>query len=130
MRTPLFTLSIVILTTFTAKAEVTVKDYKASIASSDSLDATIMRQYVRGLGEGIRWTSALIRNQGQSGFFCEPEHPSLTLENYIDILNAQIRTVTAQMTPEKVDRLWIGMLLAQGLRETFPCKGDKRRLPR
>jgi hypothetical protein len=95
MRTLLATLWFLTMAAVQARAEVTVKEYKARMASSDAALVFATKYYVRGLGEGMVWanTSARLR---QSPLFCSPHNLELTVENFIDIIDRQILMAQAE----------------------------------
>jgi hypothetical protein len=121
MRTLLATLCFLTMADVQAKAEVTVKEYKARMASSDAALVFATKYYVRGLGEGMVWanTSARLR---QAPLFCSPHNLELTVENFIDIIDRQILMAQAEGEGAYVEGTYIGLLLSAGLEETFPCE--------
>jgi len=46
-------------------------------------------------------------------------------ENYIDIIDQEIKEFSALTTASKLDGLFIGTLLLDGLLQTFPCTPGK-----
>jgi hypothetical protein len=98
-----------------------VKQYKAEMMSDAT--ATLTKIYVQGLGDGITWANAAAQAEKKSAFFCQPDKLILGPQNYIDIIDQQIKERSTRMTAAKLDDSWIGVLLMMGLEETFPCKG-------
>lgn len=122
MRTLLATLCFLTMSAVQAKAEITVKEYKARMASSDAaLVVATKYYYIKGLGEGMAWanSSASIR---QTPLFCPPHNLALTVENFIDIIDRQIRMAQTKGEGAYVEGADIGLLLMAGLEETFPCE--------
>jgi hypothetical protein len=99
------------------EAEVSVKDYKQRMGSSNPTVVALTKAYVRGLGEGMSWASSAAQVGGGDGLFCPPQKLALTVENYVDIIDRQIKTARGD-----VENRYIGELLIIGLQETFPCK--------
>jgi hypothetical protein len=99
----------------------TIGDYKNAMASENPARISLMKQYVLGVGDGLGWGSAGSKEE----LFCPPPKLTLTLDNYINILNSHIRDLDRLWAneTEKVDRRFIGLVLLEALRETFPCKG-------
>jgi len=117
MRTLLVTLCLLAVSVVQAKAEINVKDYKTSMAS-DNASRAMTRAYIRGLGEGMAWA-----NINQARLYCPPGQLALVLENFIDIIDRQIEMRSTRWPQAELDRTYIGLLLFDGLKETFPCGG-------
>jgi len=90
------------------------KDYKA--ATSD--EKAFYYLYLDGVREGIVELNVVLEEKRQQPLFCLPEKLELTVEQAEDIMMRQAQ----QMTDP--DQLPIGLLLAQGWQNTFPC--DKK----
>lgn len=103
------------------RAELTVREYQARITSTDEQVAAVTRAYIAGLGQGISWT----RTATMPRLYCEPEHLSMRVENYIDVLDNAIKMFRLRVTPDKLQETPIAFLLLQGLQLTFPCQKDK-----
>lgn len=87
-----------------------------------------VKDYVRGVGEGIVWMHAYQKTKGgtaSSGgdvFFCPPERMVLNTENYFDL----IERGAAEASPETRTSMPVEMLLIFGLVKTFPCQPGSR----
>src|SRR3974377_663376 len=90
------------------------KDYKA--ANNDEKAFYLL--YLDGVREGIIELNVVLEEKRQQPLFCLPEKLELTVEQAEDIMMRQAQKMTDP------DRLPIGLLLAQGLQNTFPC--DKK----
>jgi hypothetical protein len=121
MRTVLTTLCFLTMSAVQAKAEVTVKEYKTRMASSDAFQVAAMKFYIRGLGEGLTWANTQARAM-KTPLFCSPRKLALTLENYIDIIDRQIEKRSSEITQAELEGTFIGLMLTVGLEETFPCE--------
>jgi len=108
------TLMLVSLTSSADAMTVIFKDYKA--ATSD--EKAFYYLYLDGVREGIVELNVVLEEKRQQPLFCLPEKLELTVEQAEDIMMRQAQ----QMTDP--DQLPIGLLLAQGLQNTFPC--DKK----
>jgi len=114
LRRMLIALMLVSLTSSTNAMTVIFKDYKA--ATSD--EKAFYYLYLDGVREGIVELNVVLEEKRQQPLFCLPEKLELTVEQAEDIMMRQAQ----QMTDP--DQLPIGLLLAQGLQNTFPC--DKK----
>jgi hypothetical protein len=83
-----------------AKAEITVKDYRARMMSDDA--ARVMKTYIKGLGDGIGWANAQA-NSRKAPLFCQPRKLALDVENFVDIINRQIAAASTRLTEAKLD---------------------------
>src|SRR5215470_1956235 len=101
------------LTSSTNAMTVIFKDYKA--ATSD--EKALYYLYLDGVREGIIELNGVLEEKRQQRLFCLPEKLELTIEQVEDIMMRQAEKITDP------DPLPIGLLLAQGLQETFPCDG-------
>jgi hypothetical protein len=89
---------------------VTFKDYKA--ANEDEKAFYLL--YLDGVREGIIGLNEVLAKK-QQPLFCLPEKLELTVGQAEDIMMRQADKVTDP------DQLPIGLLLAEGLKDTFPC---------
>jgi hypothetical protein len=87
------------------------KDYKA--ANNDERAFYLL--YLDGVREGIIELNVVLEEKRQQPLFCLPEKLVLTIEQAEDIMMRQAEKIT---DPEPLP---IGLLLAQGLQNTFPC---------
>ena len=87
------------------------KDYKG--ANNDERAFYLL--YLDGVREGIIELNVVLEEKRQQPLFCLPEKLVLTIEQAEDIVMRQAEKIT---DPEQLP---IGLLLAQGLQNTFPC---------
>ena len=87
------------------------KDYKA--ANNDERAFYLL--YLDGVREGIIELNVVLEEKRQQPLFCLPEKLVLTVEQAEHIMMRQAEKITDP------DQLPIGLLLAQGLQNTFPC---------
>lgn len=96
-------------------AEVTFNEYQAI------KDKTYFKAYLNGVGRGLHW--AIIGNEiylkSDKSLYCLPNNLTLTAENYINILEQEIKT--KQKTETIPPDTFIELLLMNGLMRTFPC---------
>ena len=91
------------------------------MASTDAALVNATRMYIIGLGEGMGWANIenILR---KAPLYCQPGKLALGPENYIDIIDRQVKTALSRgMTQVQVDETTIGYFLMAGLRDTFPC---------
>jgi hypothetical protein len=86
------------------------KDYKA--ANEDEKAFYLL--YLDGVREGIIGLNEVLAKK-QQPLFCLPEKLELTVGQAEDIMMRQAEKMTDP------DQLPIGFLLAEGLKDTFPC---------
>jgi len=87
------------------------KDYKA--ANNDEKAFYLL--YLDGVREGIIELNEVLAKR-QQPLFCLPEKLALTVGRAEDIMMRQAEKVTDP------DQLPVGLLLAEGLKDTFPCQ--------
>ena len=87
------------------------KDYKA--ANND--EKAFYYLYLDGVREGIVELNVVLKKNRQQPLFCLPEKLALTVGQAEDIIMRQAEKVVDP------DQLPIGLLLAEGLKDTFPC---------
>jgi hypothetical protein len=106
------------------RSEMTVKDYQKFTSSNDVVLTGTTKAYVHGLGEGVEWaeTSAELLNPDGVRLFCLPSKLSLNEDNFVDLLDQQIKREAAETTRDKLEKSYIGILLVKAFRETFPCQ--------
>jgi Rap1a immunity proteins len=99
------------LTLSASAMTVIFKDYKA--ANNDERAFYLL--YLDGVREGIIELNVVLEEKRQQPLFCLPEKLALTVGQAEDIMMRQAEKIT---DPEQLP---IGLLLAQGLQNTFPC---------
>jgi hypothetical protein len=117
MRTRLVISMMLVLSALTVKGELTVKQYKERMASSEALN---VGAYIMGLGEGIGWANAAAGSKAP--LYCQPPKLGIGAETFLNIIDRKIEALSKTMTAEQLDKTFIGLLLMKGLRETFPCE--------
>ncbi len=103
------------------KANTTVKQYKADLASG-STAASFTKVYIYGLGEGFLLAN-IEATKKKAPLYCHPDKLALSMANYVDIVDRQIKERSNRMTQAQLDEIPIAVLLLEGLEETFPCTG-------
>jgi hypothetical protein len=106
-------LMLVSLTSNADAMTVIFKDYKAA-ANKDEKAFYLL--YLDGVREGIVELNVVLEEKRQQPLFCLPEKLELTVEQAEDIMMRQAQKMTDP------DQLPIGLLLSQGLQNTFPCQ--------
>jgi hypothetical protein len=76
--------------------------------------------YITGLYKGFGWSTTMQEKIGPK-FYCQPGSLSLNYENVINILEKEVIRASKKMSKEEVDKLDVGILLAFGFQNTFPC---------
>jgi hypothetical protein len=104
-----------------AVTTLTVKKYRSDMASD--LSRQILTVYIRGMGEGMIWINTKLERQKRP-LFCLAEKVVLNDDNYIDIIDAQIKKLAAATTQAELDDFQIGTILMYGLQATFPCNSE------
>lgn len=99
----------------------TVKDYKAAIASKDKNIAFVAAMYLDGVGNGILIANAEAQRAGKP-LYCSPTKLALTMDNYANIVSDQLERL--KKMPD-LDEKPVSVLLMVGLEETFPCPKGK-----
>jgi hypothetical protein len=89
-----------------------LKDYAAIRAASG------FQEYIGGVGSGFSWANAWLKEtRNQPPLYCVPAKLALSRENYLDILDRQVREHGDRRADTPV-----ALMLLDGLVETFPCK--------
>lgn len=94
---------------------VTVGLYQKTINSKNNDDVLLMKNYVRGVLDGINWSNTLLLYEKKQPIFCPPENLGLNTNNALQILNDEIKSKNSKSTE------LVSMLLLFGLQRTFPC---------
>jgi hypothetical protein len=82
-----------------------------------------LKLYISGMGEGILWANAEATRK-KNPLYCDPDKLELVADNYIGMIDVQIRKISQPggATKAELDGIAVGVLLLNGLKETFPCK--------
>ena len=83
----------------------------------DEMQQLAAKYYVKGAGDALLFSNGYLDSEGQKKLYCQPNKLSLGPENYINILEEEIK-----LTPDvqKVDYP-VSLLLLWGLQRVFPC---------
>jgi hypothetical protein len=109
-----------------ADAQLSVKDYRATLTVGNKSDVAELKFYISGMGEGIIWANAEAARR-KTPLFCEPDKLELVADNYLGFIDGQIKRLSQPggATKAEVDSMALGVLLLSGLEETFPCKPNR-----
>jgi hypothetical protein len=123
MRTLVTTLCLLTLSAVQVKAQITVKDYRATMVANNRTEVAELKLYIGGMGEGILWANSEATSK-KTPLYCEPDKLELVADNYIGMIDGQIKKLSQPggVTKAELDDFAIGVLLLKGLEETFPCK--------
>jgi hypothetical protein len=102
--------------------EVTVKFFREVMGSKDTVAIDLMKAHIAGLGTGIEWALVQVIAEKGPKLYCAPERIGLDLNNYLQIIDVEIKDKQTLMPQAKLDGSPIGLVLVQGLIHTFPCK--------
>lgn len=100
-----------VLCAFHAAAAPSVADYEKHKNSNT------IKTYVLGLGEAFLYATIDLEFNKKAPLFCPPRQLALTTENYIQILDNELRGDKNFDSDAPV-----GLVLLEGLKKTFPCK--------
>jgi hypothetical protein len=78
------------------------------------------QSYVLGVGTGYSWANTELSGTHRKLLYCQPKEFALTEENYLDILEGQVKAERAGGHADLPVPL--ELLLLKGLERTFPCK--------
>lgn len=102
--------SLLILSSFYANAEITIKQYK-KFQNEDAI-----KFYVKGLGVAYSWANVEMDANGKKPLYCQPPKLALGMDNYLRLLDDAI----VEYSPKDDDV--IEYLLLMQLKKVFPCK--------
>ncbi|WP_257834917.1 hypothetical protein [Burkholderia glumae] len=95
----------------------TVAEFRKAKRAAETYPATAnsLKAYVGGLGQGMFWANIALEAQGEKKLFCPPRKLALSFDNYSSVLDREVAKPATRDTDD------IGLLLLQGLVDTFPC---------
>lgn len=105
----------------------TVKQYESLKVSTNETDKLNLNLFIAGVAEGFQFSNLKLDSIGTSQFYCQPESLIVDDERLKHIIDRQIE-IHRKMSHEysgnlpKLDEWPVGMLMLEGLIETFPCK--------
>lgn len=76
---------------------------------------------IGGVGKGIFWANIAMKIQGRQPLFCPPKELPINQDNYIALLNQELRNPTG-LQQHYANDTPIELILVQALEHTFPCK--------
>ncbi len=97
-----------------SRAELRLRQYKELVNEPE------FQTYIYGVGMGLSWANADLRDKKQQPLYCAPATTRVTRERYLKILAGQIeRDEKAGIADPEAP---LEALLLFGLEEEFPCK--------
>ncbi len=109
-----------------ADATPTKKFYLENKDRSDTMMKERLKLYIDGMGEGISWANNLIKQLYGKKLYCQPENLALNADNYLDILDRQLKKEQKRIKSLGwKDKTVLALFLLDGLQETFPCEGQQ-----
>ena len=78
-----------------------------------------VNSYLSGIGHGYYYANAYADSIGQHKLYCQPRNNVMDADNYIQILENEIKR--GGHKPDET----IELIMLSGLRRTFPCPSDK-----
>ena len=103
------------LLSFSAHADLTIKNYKADKAAGGQVWQEVT-MYVMGVGVGYVYANVALSMDKKAMLYCQPEHLQLDANNYLEMLDKELKLM--DLPPDHT----IEFLLLEGLQKTFPCK--------
>ncbi len=119
---------LVFFTASSANAAITIKDYLKYKNSPDLVLTMkeVVALHIEGMAGGFNWANSEIEALYGKQLFCPPGKLPLTADNYIRILDEQLEKWQEFIKTEgRMDRPILSFFLLEGLRKTFPCKGQQ-----
>jgi len=117
MKFKIIIIFIILLIAVNASAELTIKEY---LKDKNNRDVAI---FISGLAVGMGWVNTELRMTKRQPLFCIPEKLVLNVKNYQEILDRLIQEMRETRT-SRDDEYTVGLILLEGLKETFPCKDN------
>jgi hypothetical protein len=109
-------------------AEYTVKDYRGAFAEGSGIARTVaMEEYIEGLGQGISWANSELGVERRQQLYCGPKNLALQIANYRDMIDRAVAKLAKTVPAEKLDAMYVGLILMNSLIETFPCTASERK---
>ncbi len=108
--------------------QISLKEYRQSRSdpgAQGEMKGEMMKLYVMGLGDALVAANVYGPGSRSRNFFCPPPELALVVNNYMQILDAQIQREIQRDKLRRsgvlTDDLPISLILLHGLKETFPC---------
>jgi hypothetical protein len=118
-RSSLFRYSLILFCAVLPLQALDLKDYLEN--QKDPMQKVINQAYIHGVGEGFNWVNGGMVSIGRPPLYCQPPKLALTAQNYVDMLDAKIKSQENAATPET----HVEPLLLFALMDTFPCAAQK-----
>ena len=112
------TFLLVVIMSSTVVAEMSVEKYDISKKE----EAAILDSYISGLAMAFKLANITNENMGNSKFYCPPSGLAFNAENYIGIIDDEIRLSKSNKSSYK--NTPVSHFLFQGLSRSFPCKAE------
>jgi hypothetical protein len=81
----------------------------------------IMHADVNGVGNGYAWANGVLLAKGQKLLFCPPPDLALNQDNFLALLDGEIKRQRAKGSPYGAETD-VEKILGDALQHAFPCK--------
>ncbi|MFP6782796.1 MAG: hypothetical protein VCB24_00640 [Pseudomonas sp.] len=110
--------SLILLLSSTAQA-MTIENFNRNLQNNPEEN----KYYIIGLGTGYTWMNTYYKTQGitDTQIFCPPPKIALNADNYIALIQEQIKELNTYKTVDEVNAYPVEMLLLLSLQRSFPC---------
>lgn len=118
MKTKAFlALTLALLLTSAAYADIHVRDYKgAKAAGGATWDQ--MKVFIAGSGTALGYANVELVRTNRLPLYCSPDSLRIRSDNFLDIIDTEMASHQSLVT----DDTYIEEVLIAGLMSTFPCK--------
>jgi hypothetical protein len=99
-----------------ALAEMSAEDFLQGYDGGNSQQRTFYEQMLGANENGMSWANTSLAHDGSVRIYCAPKNMVITDQQSVAILRQHV------MDHPNDARLPFGLVLLQGLKETFPCK--------
>lgn len=117
---------VLLIFSYPVHAAINADVYEKAMSNSESRGQ--MMSYVWGVGSGFEMANVDIEvHRTGKPLYCPPPEMVLTTENYLNILDARLKEVSTVKKETLGAEGYISLIeyeLLQGLKKTFPCKGN------
>lgn len=110
IRTATFVALIVVSTG--ATAEIPLSQYD-QFKTTDTF-----KTYMTGVGIGLKWANAMLKNEGKSPLYCAPDNVGFDQNDYLSLLENEVEKKNLRKdSPDAA----VEMVLLFALKNAFPC---------
>ena len=115
-----FAVAVAVCSTSAHAETLLLKKYRQAHAAGPLPDSIL--NYISGIADGLETSNIVLSWKKKPMLFCQPESLALNSQNFITIIDTEIKRRIASGEKPYGDEYPVMLILVDGMQRTFPCE--------